>query len=205
MNEAIRTIIESRVSSNYFDANQVITDTAIEELVRLATRAPSAYNFQNWKFIAVRSFAAKSRLAAAAFGQQKIRDAAVSFIICGTLKAYEQLPAALAPAVDAGLLPRAVAESWASAARDAHAGNPQLQRDEAFRSGSLAAMVLMLAAEGMGLTSCPMSGFDPEAVSREFGLSPGEVPVMLVAVGHASSGKFSQKPRRAVHDVLSYK
>ena len=204
MNEAIKTIIESRVSSNDFDANRTIPESVVEELVRLATRAPSAYNFQNWKFIAVRSPEAKSRLAAAAFGQQKIRDAGVSFIICGTLKAYEQLRAVLALAVEAGMLPGAVADSWANAARDTHAGNPQLQRDEAFRSASLAAMVLMLAAEGMGLASCPMSGFDPEAVSREFGLSLDEVPVMLVAVGHAHSDKSDQKPRRAVREVLSH-
>ncbi|AHY09918.1 nitroreductase family protein [Serratia plymuthica] len=37
-----------------------------------------------------------------------------------------------------------------------------LQRDEVVRSASLAAMTLMLAAQGMGLGSCPMVGFNPQ-------------------------------------------
>ena len=42
------------VSANLFDASHTLTDVEIEELVRLATRAPTAYNLQHWRFIAVR-------------------------------------------------------------------------------------------------------------------------------------------------------
>ena len=91
-----------------------------------------------------------------------------------------------------------------SAAGGAHSTNPQLQRDEAVRSASLASMTLMLAAQGMGLASCPMSGFDAAGVAREFALSPDEVPVMLVAVGDAAAGNWPQKRRKPVAQVLGF-
>jgi nitroreductase len=89
-------------------------------------------------------------------------------------------------------------------AQGAMNGDQRAQRDEALRSASLAAMTMILAAEGMGLSSCAMSGFDAAAVHAAFGLAADEVPVMLVAVGHAAQGNWPQKPRRPLQDVLRY-
>ncbi len=82
--------------------------------------------------------------------------------------------------------------------------NPQFQRNEAIRSGSLAAVTLMLVAKGQGLVSAPMIGFDQLAVAQAFGLSATEVPVMLVTVGYPGSANWPQKPRKAVKDVLQF-
>lgn len=199
----VRTLLERRVSTNYFDTQRPLSDEQVQELVRLATLAPSAYNFQNWRFIAVRTPQAKQRLKAVAYGQQKVEDAPVTFIICGTLNAHLGLARALQPSVDAGIFDASVVDSWVTMASGSHSGNAQLQRDEAFRSASLAAMTLMLAAEDMGLATGPMSGFDPAGVAREFGLSADEVPVMLVTVGYPAPGNWPQKPRKPVAEVLS--
>jgi len=202
MQSTITSLIESRASVNHFDASRKLSYAQITELARLATLAPSAFNFQNWKLIAVRAQPAKERLKAVAYNQQKVADAAVTFIICGTLGAHEDLPRALQPSVDAGILPQSVAGSWVAMADGAHAGNPQLQRDEAVRSASLAAMTLMLAAEGMGLATCAMSGFDAAGVAQEFNLSHSDVPVMLVTVGYAAPDNWPPKRRKPLQEVL---
>ena len=202
MSNSISSLIESRSSTGRYDANQLIADAQVEELVRLATRAPSAFNAQNWKFIAVRSTDAKARLKAVSFGQQQVEDASVTFIVCGTLDVHKTLPAALQPSVDAGILNQSTFDTWISMTRATHQDNPQLQRDEAFRSASLATMTLMLAAQGMGFASGAMSGFDADGVVQEFGLNRNEVPVMLVTVGYPADGNWPQKPRKPVEDVL---
>ena len=56
-------------------------------------------------------------------------------------------------------------------AKESHPGNPQLQREVAFRSASLAAMTLMFAAQGMGLATGSVGGFKPLGVARKFRLS----------------------------------
>lgn len=73
-------------------------------------------------------------------------------------------------------------------AQSSYGGDAQLQRDEAGRSASLAAMTLMLAAQGMGLVSGAMGGFDTPGVVQAFGLAPHELPVMLVSVGYPAPG-----------------
>ncbi|HEY0589797.1 MAG TPA: nitroreductase family protein [Pseudoduganella sp.] len=204
MNKPIKDLIESRVSANYFDPAVPVGDDQVVELARLATLAPSAYNVQNWQFVAVRSQEAREKLRDLSFGQQKVVDAPVTFIISGTLKAQDQVAAALKPAVDKGILIQPVVDSWTRMAQGSMNGDERAQRDEALRSASLAAMTMILAAEGMGLSSCAMTGFDAEAVHAAFGLGPDEVPVMLVAVGHAAQGNWPQKPRRPLDDVLRY-
>jgi nitroreductase len=200
----IANIIKSRISANSYDNERSLSDQQVAELIELATHAPSAFNLQNWKFLAVRSAEAKARLLPLAWGQQKIVDAAVTFIVCGTLNQHETLPSALKPTLDAGIIDQAIYDMWVGAAEGMYKENPQLQRDEAIRSGSLAAMTLMLAAKGQGLVSTPMIGFDQSAVAKEFGLSDLEIPVMLVTVGYPGATNWPQKPRKAVNDVLQF-
>lgn len=199
----IQHAIEQRISANMFDPTRNLTTAQIEDLVALATRAPTAFNFQNWRFIAVQSIPAKERLKAVAYGQQKIVDASVTFIVCGKLEAHKGLAHALKPSVASGLLEQSMADAWVQMAHDGHEGNPTRQRDEAIRSASMGAMTLMLAAQGMGLVSGPMIGFDPAGVAREFNLSAQEIPAMLVAVGFAAAGNWPQKPRLPVNEVLT--
>ena len=202
--KTIHDIITSRISANYFDTTRPLDDAQIAELVRLATFAPSAYNFQNWRFVAVRTPQARKRLQALSFHQQKVADAPVTFIVCGTLEAHRGLADALAPSVEQGIIDGATADTWVRSAASGHTGNAQLQRDEAVRSASLAAMTLMLAAEGMGLVSGAIGGFDAEGVAKEFELGAGEVPVMLISVGYAASGNWASKARKPVEAVLRY-
>ncbi|MEK6418377.1 MAG: nitroreductase family protein [Burkholderia gladioli] len=190
---SIEQAIEARISANRFDTTRRLADDEIAELVRLATKAPSAFNLQNWKFVAVRSDSAKARLLPLAYGQQKVADAAVTFIVCGTLDPHRTLPDALRPSLEAGVLDQPTYDGWVGAANSMYGSNPTFQRDEAIRSASLAAMTLMLAAQAKGLASGPMIGFDPQGVAREFGLLDTDVPA-----------NWPQKPRKAVSDVLIF-
>jgi nitroreductase len=201
---AIADVIKSRISANSYDTERRLSDQEIADLIDLATHAPSAFNLQNWRFIAVRSEEAKVRLLPLAYGQQKVMDSAVTFIICGTLNPHQTIPASLKPSMDAGIITKAIYDMWVGAAQGMYSENPQLQRDEAIRSGSLAAMTLMLAAKGRGLDSTPMIGFDQAAVAEAFNLSPTEIPVMLVTVGYPGETNWPQKPRKAVNEVLQF-
>ena len=195
------SLIEQRMSANRFDASHALTNAEIEELVRLATRAPTAYNLQNWRFIAVRTAEAKGRLRALAWGQPKVEDAAVTFIVCGVLPDAQSLPDRLQPSVAAGYMPADMPSAWRTAAVAQYA-DPRTARDEAVRSATLGAATLIHAAAALGLASGPMAGFDAEGVARAFGLPENEVPVLLVAVGRAAPVNWPQKPRRPLAEVL---
>jgi nitroreductase len=194
--------LEDQTSAVGFAPAPQVDDALITELIRLATRAPSAFNLQNWRFLAVRSPEAKARLRQAAYGQIKVEEAAVTFIILGRPPRAEEVAERLAPAVAAGVLPGAVAETWTAMVRDAFHDDPQARRDEAIRSASLVGAGVMRAAQAHGLASCAMTGFDPVALTRTFDLEAEDLPVLLVAVGGVRPGDRA-KPRRPVADLLA--
>ena len=70
-------------------------------------------------------------------------------------------------------------------------GMPPLSRQELFKlatkSASLACQNLMIAAEALGMNTCPMEGFDGRRLSRYLGLSGRDQEiVMVIAIGKKS-------------------
>jgi nitroreductase len=197
------TTLKQRISANHFDTSRKLSEAEIKDLVGYATQAPSSFNIQHWRFVAVTDQAAKERLKAVAYGQPKVADAAVTFIVLGDLRGHERMREIYQPMLDAGAVKAEQVDAWVGMAAGMYA-DERNARDEAIRSASLAAMALMAAAEAKGLVSGPMIGFDPEGVKREFGISDRYVPVMLLAVGYAAPGNWPRKPRLAVDQVLSF-
>ncbi|MCR4265925.1 nitroreductase family protein [Nitratireductor sp. ZSWI3] len=196
--------IEKRISANYYDPAHLLPDSGLTELVRLATLAPSAFNFQNWRFIAVRTPEAKRKLWEAAGRQAKVLEASATFIICGQLPDHSVLPERLRPSVEAGFMPEATSVLWVRGANALYTGNARMQRDEAIRSATFGAATLMFAAAANSLATGAMVGFDPDEVVREFGLGPDEVPVLLMTVGRTLPDNWPQKPRRPLQEVLEF-
>ncbi|SAK94304.1 nitroreductase [Caballeronia glebae] len=203
MSNAVIECILSRSATKYYDAAASLTDEQIRELVRIGTSAPTSFHLQNWRFIAVRTKEAKSRLSPIAWNQPAVRDAAVTFIVCGQLVDTGVIPERLAPLVEAGVMPAAMVPEWENPARELYMAYPQRQRDEAVRTATFGASAMIYAARSMGLGSTPMIGFDADAVHREFGLGENEVPVLLLSIGAERVGNWAQKPRRPVSDVLT--
>jgi len=199
----ILRLIRRRVSTERFDAERELSEQQIRELIEDAVCAPSSFNIQHWRFIAVRRPKDKKRLKAAAYGQAVVTEAAVTFIILGDTRAAEKLPQIMQDAVECGALPQRKAEAWVRMAQKIYADKGRA-RDEAIRSGSLAAMVMMLAAAARGLSTCALSGFDPEQVRGGFDIDARYEPVMLLSTGYPAEFDDRPKPRLAIDDVLAF-
>ncbi len=202
MTDTIFEIIEKRSTANLYDATKSISDEQITELVRLATTAPTAFNLQNWKFIAVKTLEEKQRLRKVAWNQAKVEEASVTFIVCGILPDHNTMADRLAPVVKAGIMPEEMVAGWTGAAKSLYFEQPERSRDEAVRTATFGAGTLILAASALGFGTTPMIGFDPEGVKQEFQLKKDEIPVLLLTVGYATSENWPQKPRRPLSDVL---
>lgn len=200
---SVQNAILQRRSTNKYQPDYVIGQETLAQLVNLAGYSPSAYNLQNWRFIAVTTPEAKSLLREAAYGQPQVEAASSTFIVCGQLAAHKALEQRLSESVSAGIIPQSIADSWVGAASQSHEGNHQLQRDEAIRSASLAAMTLMLAAEELGLATGAMGGFDGEQLKRHFPLNEEDLPVILITIGKPAEGNWAQKSRRPVDEILT--
>jgi len=203
MSETLLELLRSRVSVEQFDPTRPLEEHEIRELIADATTAPSSFNIQHWRFVAIRRPEDKVRLREAAFGQVQVEHAAVTFVVLGDVRGTDKLPAILERAVRAGSLPEPKAAAWLRMALELYA-DPAAAREEAQRSACLAAMTLMLAAQARGLGSAALAGFDTERVRREFGIEERYVPVMLIAVGHPASVHTSRQPRLPLDEILAF-
>jgi nitroreductase len=85
-------------------------------------------------------------------------------------------------------------------------GMPPLSREAIFKwatkGTSLACQNLMIAAEALGLNTCPMEGFDGRRLSKYLGLSRrSHQIVMVIAVGKKSNGYVEQPQWRRPLDA----
>jgi nitroreductase len=77
-----------------------------------------------------------------------------------------------------------------------------LARDEAIRSSALGGMTLMLAARELGYESCPMVGFDPDAVSKLINLPEDHVISFMISIGKETKPAWPRGERLPDDEVV---
>lgn len=193
----ISQAIEKRRAVKGFDASHQMPDAEFDRLMELVRLAPTAFNIQNWRFVRLVDPALRQAVRAAAWDQSQVTDASVILVLCADLKAWAREPKRYwshAPEpVQAFMLP---------AIRAYYEGKPQVERDEAMRSCGIAAMTLMLAAQELGYESCPMDGFDFEAVGKLIGLPEDHVIAMMVAIGKGTKAPWPRGEKLPLSEIL---
>lgn len=170
--------IETRRSLKHYDPTHRMAEAEVARLVQLAKLAPSSFNMQNYRFVLVRDPELRKQIRDVAWNQAQVTDASLLIILCADLKAHLKNPARYWSHA-----PKEVRDILVPALTPFYDGKPLLTRDEAMRSTGLAGMTLMLAARGLGYDSCPMVGFDADAVAKLIHLPPDHVISFMVAIG----------------------
>jgi len=169
--------IEKRRAVKHYDPNHNMSEQEIRKLLSLAMLSPTAFNIQHWRFVVVRDPAQRKRIRAAAWDQAQVTDASLLVILCADLNAWKQGGRYWKNA------PEPVQQMLVPAIEGYYTGREQVQRDEAMRSCGLAGQTLMLAAKAMGYDSCPMDGFDFDAVAEIIHLPENHLISFMVAIG----------------------
>lgn len=172
-----KQIAQERRSIKAYAPDVSVSDAQLDALFQQVVLTPSAFNLQHWRFIAVRNPEVKAAMQAAAWGQPQVGSSSVAILVTGKVDAHE----------DAALIydetPAEVRERMIPMIDGFYAGKAQVQRDEAVRSASMAAMTLMYAAKDQGFDTGPMIGFDPETMAKVLHLPENHIPVMLIVLG----------------------
>ena len=193
----IATAIETRRSIKAFDPNHRMSEAEIERLLSLAILAPSAFNIQNWRFVLVRDAALRGAIREQAWDQAQVTDASLLIVLCADLKAWEHEPARYWKNT-----PQPVQDFLVPAIVQYYQGRESIQRDEAMRSCGIAGMTLMLAAKEMGYDSCPMDGFDFDAVGKLIELPADHVISFMLAIGKGTQEPWPRGGQLPLQDVV---
>lgn len=182
--------IETRRSVKHYNPDHVMPKEDLDELIRLTKLAPSSFNMQNYRLLVIRDKELRQQIRAAAWDQAQVTDASVLFIMCADLNAHNEDPEEYW-----GHAPEDIQNILGPMIKPFYDGNDELIRDEANRSTALAGMTLMLAARELGYDSCPMIGFDKDAVSKLVNLPEGMMLGFMIPVGEQCKAAWARGPR----------
>ncbi len=190
--------IYARRAVKHFDPEHRFTPQEETKLLEAAIQAPTSFNIQHWRFVVLRDPDLRAKIRTE-FGndQAQMTDASLLVLLTADVKAWAKEPARYwrnAPPEVADLL-----VNWMG---PFHEGRDWLQRDEAQRSIGMALQTLMLAAKAMGYESCPMIGFDIDAVAKLIRLPEDHVMGPMVAIGKGVKDPWPKPGQTPLRDLL---
>ena len=189
--------IEQRRAIKQFDPGHRLSEAEEARLLSAALLSPTAFNIQNWRLVAVRDPALRQQIRAHAWDQAQVTDASLLLVLCADLNAWEREPARYWRNASDGV------RDFMLPAIDAYyRDRDQVQRDEAMRSCGILAQTLMLGAKSLGYDSCPMDGFDFEAVGKLIRLPDDHVMAMMLAVGKATAPAWPRGGQLTLDQVM---
>ena len=167
--------------------------------MNLAILSPTAFNIQHWRFNLVTDKLLREQIKKVSWEQSQVTDASLLIVLTGDLMAWKKNPGRYwknAPAI--------VRENLVSAISSYYKDKPEVQRDEVMRSCGMAAMNLMLVAKDLGYDSCPMDGFDFDAVAKLLNLPNDQIPTMFIAIGKSIQEPWPRPGQLPIEEVVQY-
>jgi nitroreductase len=193
-----QAILERR-SIKAYDPQHKMTEDEVAKLMSLAMLSPTAFNIQNWRFVVVTDPSLRKEIRAASWDQAQVEEASLLVVLTADLKAWEKQPERYWENAS-----KPVQDYLVTAIGQYYSDNELVQRDEAMRSCGMAAMTMMLAAKEMGYDTCPMDGFDFDAVAKLLNLPEDHTPVMFVVVGKALKEAQPRGGQLEMNEVVIY-
>jgi len=193
----LNSAVAERRAVKHFDPNHKLSEAEVANLYENALLSPTSFNIQHWRFLRITDLELRKKIREAAWDQAQVTDAAEVVLICADVNAWKKQPG----------------RYWRNAPQEAqdmllpmidgfYEGREWIQRDEAIRSGSIAAQTLMLTAKAMGYDSCPMVGFDQEKMAELVNLPEDHIFVMMVAIGKAAQPANDRGGQLPLNEVV---
>lgn len=189
--------IYKRRSVKQYDPNHRLTDAEIDKILEAAIQAPTSFNIQHWRFVVISDPELRRQIRAAGNNQAQITDASLLIAMTADVHAWKKDP----PRYWRNA-PKEVADLLVGWMGPFHDGREWLQRDEAQRSIGMAAQTVMLAATAMGYQSCPMIGYDIDAVAKLINLPADHVMGPLIAIGKGTKEPWPKPGQLPLSEVI---
>lgn len=195
-------VFTSLKSIQKFQEGIKLSKQLIHELLEIASLAPSTWNLQHWRFVAIQNQSRKQRLTPIAYHQQQVLDCSTVIVVLGDQEAYLNAENILNQSVKQGFITQQTKEDQLAEILNSYKSNVHFRQEEAIRNASLAGMQLMLVARDEGVDSC-MLRFDSKQLSEELRLPSRYLPVMFICIGYAAK---APKPfiRNRLEETLLY-
>ena len=189
--------IYARRSVKQYDASHEMPEADLTKILEAAIQAPTSFNIQHWRFVVVKDAELRKQIRANGNDQAQMTDASVLIVMTADKDAWKKEPGRYWANA-----PKDVAELLVNWMGPFHEGREWLQRDEAQRSIGMAMQTIMLAAKAMGYESCPMIGFDIDAVAKRINLPDDHVMGPMIAIGKGTKPAWPKPGQLTLDQVV---
>lgn len=218
-NEMILDALRFRYACKQFDSEKVVSDDDFNTILEAARLSPTSFGFEPWKMIVLRDPSIKQKLYPIAWGAQNSLNGASHLVILLARKKADTLynsDYVTHIMRDIQKLPDAVIEGRRQAFRNFEENDFNLlENDRALFDWASKQTYLVLAnmlttAAYLGIDSCPIEGFQQEAVNRllaEEGLmDPEHFGVSVMAgFGYRGEQMRHEKTRQPLSELVLWK
>jgi len=203
-----KEVIYGRRAVNFFDPQKDVSDELLNEIIEMASQAPSGFNIQPWSLIVLREHADKLRLQKHAWNQPKISEAPVTLIALADTEGWKAgnpfVEKNFQEMVQSGAMSKDQRQWFDGVCKSLYGSSEARKVAFSCKNTAFFAMALMLAAKSLGLDTHPMDGFDMDAVRKEFKIPENYWIPLLIAVGYFKSDQTLTSPkwRKTVDEII---
>ncbi len=198
------TVAKERRSVRQYDAEYVMTEEEIREILEIAIQAPSSSNLQPWRFLVIQDKQTQQELLPIANNQQQIVDASAVIAVLADIEGYKNAERIYGELVNKGIMKNEIKEPYVASIMHNY-GNFSAEKalSVAMIDGGLVSMQIMLAAKAKGYDTVPMGGFDEAKFVDAFNVPENFKPVMLISLGKGTKAGF-EKVRLPLDTILTW-
>jgi len=189
--------VRERRAIKWYDAEHKMPEETFSNLMEHAIQSPTAFNIQNWRFVRVTDPEQRKAIRAVAWDQAQVTDASELLVLCFDIKAWEHEPERYWRKA-----PQEVQDFLVPAIDVYYRDKPQVERDEGMRSCGLVGQTIMLMAQELGYQSCPMDGFDFDAVAKIINLPEDHAIAFMIAIGKGTKDVWPKPGQLDLDEVM---
>ena len=197
-------VMQERKSVRAYDPDFKISKEELEEMLTLASTAPSSSNLQSWNFIVIQDQEVKKELRAIANNQAQVETSSAIIAVLGNIDAYKNVEKIYTQNVEEGHMDESIKERTIENTYKVYPNAPvEARMNIASYDAGLISMQLMLIAKDRGYDTIPMGGFDKAKFAERFELPEHLFPIVLIAVGKAAAPAFGTS-RLPLEDIARF-
>jgi nitroreductase len=197
-------VLETRRSVQTFLPGKRIPRDDMKRLFERTCKAPSSWNLQPWKFLVIEEETRRAEIRKMAWDQPKVTDCSALVLVLGDTDPHRNKKRVFDQWRDNGIIDNEIHARWMDAVGMVYPTDYE-KHEYAIRNSTLAAMTLMLVAWDMGYATCPMIGFDKQAVSEFIGVKGNWILSFMIALGIADGEPaFPRQRRFPFEEVVSF-
>lgn len=196
---SVREAIESRHSIRKYE-DEPVAQEDLEEILRLTSLAPSAWNVQPWRFVVVKDGGLRKKLQEAAYGQTQVTAAPVVIVVTSDMEdvmdTTEEIPHPGMGLDARNRLIKTIHDTF----------GPQSVEERGLwglTQTNIALGFLMIAAQSLGYATCPMLGFDQGKVREILGIKEHVKFAGMVTLGVPAEKGYSHH-RHKLDRIVKY-